>query len=145
MYFLSKRLGMVKSNEKTLLESVGIEARPPGLANSRLPQRHWLQYQLPRTSLISFYREWEGGRIKRDFFHLSNRKFDLNLLKWNVKLIFYISANCLTAVLLICRRDFRLLFLKKKQLRVFFDALVSDLVKKRNKGKKEKTPIRGSL
>ena len=32
--------------KKTLLESVGIEARPPGLANSRLPLRHWLQYQL---------------------------------------------------------------------------------------------------
>ena len=69
----------------------------------------------------------------------------MNLLKWNVKLIFYISANCLTAVLLICRRDFRLLFLKKKQLRVFFDALVSVLVKKGIKEKGKNTYSRFTL
>jgi hypothetical protein len=41
-----------------------------------------------------------------NFFVFSNRKFDLSLLKWNVKLIFYIWANCLATVLLICRHGF---------------------------------------
>ena len=43
------------------------------------------------------------GRMSFSSFY-QNRKFDLKLLKWNVKLIFYISANCSLTVLLICRQ-----------------------------------------